>query len=36
MMILKWQVTTTINYQQSFMNRETDSALEAVIVTDDE
>ena len=29
-------ITTTINYQQSFMNRETDSALEAVIGTDDE
>jgi len=29
-------IKTTINYQQSFMNRETDSALEAVIGTDDE
>jgi integrase/recombinase XerD len=29
-------ITTTINYQQSFMNRETDSALEAVIGIDDE
>ena len=28
-------ITTTINYQQSFINRETDSALEAVIGTDD-
>ena len=29
-------ITTTINYQQSFMNRETDSALEAVIGSDNE
>jgi hypothetical protein len=29
-------ITTTINYQQSFINRETDSTLEAVIGTDDE